>query len=277
MTMRNIMIGSGCCVVLMLALTAAGSAPTGALPPSQSDQQKREVYARMVGERKELVDRLAALPAKLAAVEQSLKAPTSASWMDEGNQPPDPNGILTDALKLRIELEGMRARQVTLERTVEELNAAAQKAAAGDEVAQQLQDLVKIKEANYTDLKKLLDDKGSKEHSVVEAGVSTVRDAEVALLEARVRLADRREAVAARTMTPGAARLRDQLIEIAVSVNETQAKLDAIEKILSRMALLHEAHTLRATIETLPNRIAEKDEVIARFVKENPAATQPAQ
>jgi hypothetical protein len=131
------------------------------------------------------------------------------------------------ALTLRLELAGKQARTQAALRKVAEIRALAEKKAAGDAVAEELEKLVRIHEREV----KL-------QEQLVRQGVAntaSVQAAEGRLAEARVRLIERREKIVELAGGAVLVKLNEELATLSLDTVELEAKLRETDYMLSRL------------------------------------------
>jgi hypothetical protein len=133
--------------------------------------------------------------------------------------------IQKDSTLLRIEFAGAEARKALIEKSIAAARDEAQKRAVSDPVSAQLKDLVGLLEQSLREQQKM-----------AQAAVTSkedVRNAEVKVAEAKVKLLERQQSVMERAGGADVGRLADQLTAVSAQLVETQARLKAMDEMLS--------------------------------------------
>lgn len=137
---------------------------------------------------------------------------------------------------LELDMVGLAARKKALEETVAELTHRTRKQLEDDAVSREIERVVKMREEALR-----------RAREMAQTGRDAQpRDAEEALAEARMRLMERREQLHAAGGGELVQELNRQLLETAINLRETEARLDAVRQRLARMhAAMPSAHQLR--------------------------------
>ena len=134
--------------------------------------------------------------------------------------------IQQDATRLRIDFAGMEARKLVIEKAIGQAREEADKRAARtDVVSGQLVELVK-----------LLEESAKRTESMVQTGNAPPAEADkarVELTEARVKLLERQQSVLRESGGMDVSKLTDQLTNVSASLIETQARLRAMDEVLT--------------------------------------------
>jgi hypothetical protein len=135
-------------------------------------------------------------------------------------------GIQRDATRLRIDLAGMEARKQVVEQAIESARkAGAKRASQTDVLSGQLAELVKLQEESLKRVVSL--------YKTGNVGAADMDKAKVELGEARVKLLDREQAVLREGGGTDVSKLTDQLTNLSASLIETQARLRAMDEVLT--------------------------------------------
>lgn len=127
---------------------------------------------------------------------------------------------------LKLQVVGNEARQQALAEAIERLAKAAGERAQDDPVAVELQKIVELREMAARHARQL--------HEAAQASAREVSDAEAAVAEARAKLLERRDAVARANGGELLETLNRELAMLSIDAAEAQAKLAALEALLTK-------------------------------------------
>jgi hypothetical protein len=247
---------------LMLAVCAGAAMFAAEPPPGGAKQSLGPRHPQVVLEEQrlkemqaieqELQSRLGDFDRKLVNIREQMRASNGGRPVEGLRE--TVAVIQQDAMRVRIDFAGMEARKDVIEKAMAAAREEAAKRADGDAVVSQYRELVKLLELSL---------KQSQERH--KAGVvegAEVRQAEVALAEAKVKLLERQQAAAGAS---DVSKLADQLIGLSASLSEARARLGTMEEWLATyerlQRLMDEEQEVKWQMNKLRNMIEHVEKV----------------
>jgi hypothetical protein len=218
-------IGRWCAATYGLALALLGAAAMGGQPAPGGDKQAlgTDHPAVLQAERRtrEIQAVEEELRAKLRDTEKELAKLRAEMRAVNGGRPVEGmretvTTMQQDAARLRVELFGLEARKNVIEKAMAEAKDHAAKKLDQDPVNAQYGELLKLLEASLIQARD--------GHKVGIAHANDVRQAEVALAEAKVKLLERQQSGGA-----DVSKLSDQVVGLSATLSETRARLQIMD------------------------------------------------
>jgi predicted nucleic acid-binding Zn-ribbon protein len=206
-------------LVIVCGTALAGQPAAGgnkqALGPDHPAVVQAERRAREV---REVEDELRA---RLAETEKMLERLRAEMRAVNGGRPVEGmretvTAMQQDAARLRVELFGLEARKDVIEKAMAAAKEQAEKRLDQDPVNAQYRELLKLLEASLNQARD--------GHKAGVAQASDVRQAEVALAEAKVKLLERQQSGGA-----DVSKLSDQVVGLSATLSETRARLQTMD------------------------------------------------